>query len=122
VKRNLQFVLRLSEDELQSLNIKVKKVGMSREGYVRQLINGYAPVCVPPIEYFSLIRELRAIGNNMCQIAYRANSMQLLDAPYYKKNADRILKVCDYLYGLNLPIKVGDMYGYNKNVGSSQSP
>lgn len=119
MKRTFQFLIRLSKDEIQTLDKKVKKVDMSREGYIRNLIKGYAPVCVPEMDYFALIKELRAIGNNMHQIAQRANSMKFIDAPYYKKNADRILETCEYIYSLHLPIKVGDINGYNKNLGSS---
>lgn len=118
-KRTMQFLVRLTNHEMKSLDKKVQSVGMSREGYIRNLLNGYAPVCVPPMDYFALIKELRAIGNNMHQIAQRANSMKFIDAPYYKKNANRVLETCDYIFSLHLPVKVGDIDGYNKNLGGS---
>ena len=118
-RRTMQFLVRLTKHELNSLDKRVQNVGMSREGYIRNLLNGYAPVCVPPMDYFALIKELRAIGNNMHQIAQRANSMKFIDAPYYRKNVDRVLETCDYIFSLHLPVKVGDSDGYNKNLGGS---
>jgi len=105
MKRNIEIKLRLSKDELHTLDNKVKKTGMSRESYMRTVLSGYAPIESPPVEYFDVLRELHAIGNNMHQIAYRANSLQFLDAPYYKKNADRILAVCDALLASYLPVR-----------------
>jgi hypothetical protein len=121
-KRDVLIQHWLNVEEAKRLRNNSKLCGLSVSGYVRKLINGYAPVQLPPIEYFNLIKELRAIGHNMHQISYRANSMNLLDAPYYKKNAEKVLELCDYLFSLHLPIKVGDINGYNKNVGNPQSP
>jgi len=105
MKRNSGFLIRLSMEEMQRLDKKVKNTGMSREAYARSVLNGYAPIESPPVEYFDVLRELHAIGNNMHQIAYRANSLQFLDAPYYKKNADRILAVCDALLASYIPVR-----------------
>ncbi len=118
-RRTMQFLIRLTKHEMNSLDKKVQSTGMSREGYIRNLLNGYAPICVPPMDYFILIKELRAIGNNMQQIAQRANSMKFIDAPYYRKNVDRVLETCDYIFSLHLPAKVGDIDGYNKNLGGT---
>lgn len=108
IKRTKQFLVRLSKNEMKSLDKKVQSVGMTREGYVRNLIKGYTPVSVPPMDYFNLIKELRTIGNNMQQLAQRANSLKFIDVPAYKKNADKVLEICDYIFSLHLPVKVGD--------------
>ncbi|MCL2343065.1 MAG: hypothetical protein FWC62_04085 [Firmicutes bacterium] len=46
--RNLEIKVRFTRDELQALDKKVKKTGMSREGYVRTLCTGKTPVELPP--------------------------------------------------------------------------
>ena len=56
------------------LNEKAREAGINREAYLRFLINGYAPKAVPPPDYFSMMRELHAIGNNIHQVAARANA------------------------------------------------
>lgn len=108
MKRDCEIKLRLTKAELQSLDENATATGMSREGYIRNLLNGYAPVNVPPMEYFTLIKELRAIGNIMHQVAQRAYLFKFVDVPYYEKNALRVLETCDYIFSLHLPRKVGD--------------
>ena len=56
------------------LNEKAREAGINREAYLRFLIKGYAPKAVPPPDYFSMMRELHAIGNNIHQVAARANA------------------------------------------------
>lgn len=106
MNRNSSFLIRLSREEIQRLDKKVKKTGMSREAYTRCVLNGYAPVELPPADYYNLIREVRAVGNNMHQIAYKANSMYLLDAPMYKQKADKVTKMCDNLMAVCIPRKI----------------
>ena len=72
--RNIQVMTHLNSKEYQMLNKKVKKTGLSREAYMRQLINGYAPKEMPTPDYHAMMRELNAIGNNLHQIAARANA------------------------------------------------
>jgi hypothetical protein len=36
------------------------------------------------------MRQLSAIGNSMNQIARKANALGLLDAPYYKQQAEQL--------------------------------
>ena len=53
----------MTKDELQALDKKVKRTGMSREGYVRTLCNNKTPVELPPADYHALVREVRMLGN-----------------------------------------------------------
>jgi hypothetical protein len=103
IHRTCEIKVRLSKDELQALDKKVRKTGMSREGYVRTLISGKIPVEIPPAPYYDLLREVRALGNTMNQIAYRANSQNLINATYYRKNADTVISLCDRLTAVCLP-------------------
>jgi len=107
MKRTLQFVIRMTKDELQALDKKVKKTGMSREGYARCILNDKTPVEIPPAPYYDLLREVRALGNNMHQIAYKANALNLLDAPMYRHKADMITALADKLTAVCLPRATG---------------
>lgn len=84
-KRNNFIGLRLSDRELALLNGKAKEAGIKREAYLRFLINGYVPKAVPPPDYFSMMRELHAIGNNIHQIAARANATGFFMKDEYTK-------------------------------------
>ena len=67
-QRNKDIKIRLTEDELSKLNMRVSKSGYSRERYLRTLISGKVPKELPPIEYQKLIKEFNAIGNNLNQL------------------------------------------------------
>jgi len=82
-KRNVHIQLWLDKKEAESLNKKVRRSGMSREGYLRHVINGLVPADVPPPDYYSMMRELHAIGNNMNQIAQKAHVLNVVDARRY---------------------------------------
>lgn len=103
MNRKNAFIVRMTKAELQALDKKVKRTSMSREGYVRTLCNNKLPVELPPADYYTLIREVRALGNNLHQIAYKANAQGLLDTPLFKRHADHITAVADKLMAVCLP-------------------
>ena len=82
-KRNIQVMVHLNSKEYQALMKKVKKTGLSRETYLRQLMNGYVPKELPPLDYHGMMRELNAIGNSINQIAARANATGFFLAEEY---------------------------------------
>lgn len=66
--RTREIKIRMSDDEFTSLIEKVQKCGMSREKFIRLVLNNYQPKELPQIEYFRLIKELNMNGNNLNQI------------------------------------------------------
>ena len=93
LKRNKQIILRLNNNELDTLKKRVKKSGLSQVGYIRSLINGYIPVDVPPPDYHTMMDELRGIGKTMSQIAQKAHLLNAIDAYKYDEAFDE-LKEC----------------------------
>lgn len=83
LKQNFEIKVRLNDEELKLLNKNVLKCGLSREAYIRFLINGYTPKEKPSEDYFEVIRQLRKIGNNMNQIAMIANKTNNIDESKY---------------------------------------
>ena len=102
-KRTCEIKVRLSRWELQELDRKVKKTGMSREGFIRTLLMNKVPVALPPAPYFDLIKEVRILGNHMRQIAYRAHALHSSDAPMHRENADKVTALADRLTAVCLP-------------------
>jgi len=81
--RDVQVLFRLNRKESQKLDKLVKKSGLSREAYLRQLISGVIPRDAPPPDYHSMMRELYRIGNNLNQIAQKANAVGAVDVGRY---------------------------------------
>ena len=78
----------MNQKEADTLNERVKKSCLSREAYLRQLINGLVPQDAPPTDYYTMMKELYRIGNNLNQIAKKAQTLNMIDVPLYKKAVD----------------------------------
>ena len=85
-KRNVAILFRLNRKEAEVLDKKVKKSGLSREAYLRHLISGVVPRDAPPPDYYSMMRELHRIGNNLNQIAQKAHILNVLDVQRYDRD------------------------------------
>lgn len=83
--RNNRIFLRLNDAELEKLNTAVRKSGLSREVYLRQLIAGIQPKELPQPDFYPMMRQLYYCGNNLNQIARKANALNVIDAQYYEE-------------------------------------
>lgn len=88
-KRNIQKIVRFSRDEAQDLQKKAKKACLSEAGLIRLLLRGYEPREKPDERFYDVMRELSTIGNNINQLAVKANALGFVDAPQLKKEAER---------------------------------
>ena len=84
-KRNIQIITRLNRKEQEHLQSLVKRSGLSQEAYIRHLINGVVPNDAPPADYYGMMQELHAIGNNLNQIARKAHVLNVIDVQSYDK-------------------------------------
>ena len=87
--RNIQKIIRLNRSEAQDLQKKAKKACVSEAGLIRLLLKGYEPREKPDEKFYDAMRELSAIGNNINQLAAKANTLGFVDAPMLKREAQR---------------------------------
>jgi hypothetical protein len=87
-KRSLRIQVWVNQEEDRKLQKHAKQSGLSREAYLRALINGYVPKTLPSIDYYTMLRELHAIGNNLNQLAAKAHSTGHLDRTSFQREAD----------------------------------
>ncbi len=92
MKRERKVTVRLTVDELVYLKQAVKLSGLSQESYIRSLIAGHLPKAIPPKEFYVIIRELRAIGNNVNQMAMIANRVGYIETPMIENLVKEIKK------------------------------
>ncbi|MEG0681613.1 MAG: plasmid mobilization relaxosome protein MobC, partial [Eubacterium sp.] len=84
-----------------------ERSGYSQEAYIRSLIEGYVPRELPPADYHSMVKELRAIGNRMNQIAARANATGFFLTEEYAQNARRLFdEILEIRAAVVLPEKI----------------
>ena len=82
-KRIYEIKVRMTADEMAHLNQLVAASGLSRETYLRMLISGVVPKEEPPPDFWAMMRELHAVGNNLNQIAMKAHALNAIDAKHY---------------------------------------
>ena len=71
--------VRLSEKEYLHLKEQADLAGLKIEPFLRNLISGVKMKPRPQKEWAELIRQISAVGNNINQIAHRANIHGLTD-------------------------------------------
>ena len=88
--RPIQVIVRLNDSEHKRLKRHAQKSGCSQAAYIRALLDKSVPKEKPDDRFYEVMRQLAAIGNSMNQIARKANALGLLDAPYYKQQAEQL--------------------------------
>ena len=82
-KRNIEIKVRLNRKEADNLFKRVKRSRLSREAYLRHLINDLVPQDAPPPDYYAMMQQLYRIGNNLNQIAQKAHTLNVIDVQRY---------------------------------------
>ena len=83
--RDIKKQVWLNEEETKALKQKAKKAGLNESAYIRNLIMGYKPKEQPTENMYEIIKQLKLVGINLNQIARKANALDIVDAPFYKK-------------------------------------
>ena len=83
--RDIKKQVWLNEDELKALKQNSKRAGLNERAYIRNLIMGYKPKEQPTENMYEIIKQLKLVGINLNQIARKANALDIVDAPFYKK-------------------------------------
>lgn len=84
-EKKVEIKVRLTPKEAARLQRQVKRSGLSREAYLRHLINGVVPQEIPPPDYFSFMERLYQVGNLLEQISRQTQAMGVVDAAQYKE-------------------------------------
>ena len=97
-RRSRHVSIWMNEEEYVHLKRQAQIAGMGIDPFVRNLVAGVNLRPRPPDSFAKLLRELSAIGNNINQIAYWANSQksilepEIVDAVILAKEAYKLVK------------------------------
>ena len=91
-KRMNRITVCLDDNEYADfLNIE-KSTRLSKSKLLRYMIRGCTPIEAPPADYPKLIRELRAIGNNLNQLVRLARTTGYINTPELTKILENLRK------------------------------
>ena len=89
MKRTVKKQFWFTKPEAQDLQKKAKRTCLTEAALVRLLLKGYEPREQPDERFYDAMRELSAIGNNIHQLAVKANSLNFIDAPMLEQEMER---------------------------------
>ena len=123
-KRNIEKHILMTKAEAQDLQKKAKRACLSEGGLIRLVLKGYEPREKPDERFYDVMRELSSIGNNINQLAAKANTLGFVDAPQLKKEAERWHKfqadVATDSYTLNWNTKTITITAYPETKAESR--
>ena len=79
----------LSPEDTKELKRKAELAGLTETAVIRILIRGYEPREKPDGRFYDAMRNLSAIGNNINQLAAKANTLGFVDVPMLRQEAER---------------------------------
>ena len=121
MKKTKEIKVRLSEEELHHLNLLVEQSGLSREAYIRSLFRGVIPSNKPSDEFVEVIKQLRAIGNNINQLSMIAHKIGSIDVMKYKHDYERLQEQIQEIFKkINESKQLEVEHGNNVNMGSQR--
>ena len=87
-KRPIKMQIWLNDIEYKKLFDDSKKENTTMSDHIRKLILGAKLKEKPGIEFYNVMNEMSRIGNNLNQIAKKANELNIVDKEQYKILAD----------------------------------
>ena len=89
MKNRIKKQIWLSEEDNAELKRKAALMGLTETAVFRLLLRTYEPKERPDECFYEAMRELSAIGNNINQLAAKANTLGFIDAPMLRHEAER---------------------------------
>ena len=77
--RTCEIKVRLTPEEMAHLNRLVAASKLSREAYLRKLIDGVVPSEAPLPNFFSMMQQLHYNSNNLNQNAGKAHALGAIE-------------------------------------------
>ena len=89
------------------LKKQAKKCSITESDFIRRAIMNYPIREQPDERFYEALKQLNGIGTNLNQIARKANSLNIVDAKYYKQ-------VYNNWRQFMLEFKAEFLYGYDE--------
>ena len=89
LKRTHEMKIRFTREELDALNGKARRAGLSRERYCRHILNRAEVKEALPADVPTLIREVRRVGCNIDQLLVIARAKNWMIAKNLEKALER---------------------------------
>ena len=106
-EQNVKKQFWCSREIARELSRKATITGLSESEVIRLLISNFEPREKPSQEFYESLKDLRAIGNNLNQIARKANALDIIDKQFYQREVNKLNEfILEFKKEFLLPKKV----------------
>jgi hypothetical protein len=88
-KRNNRIFVRLSDEEYDVIKSRIEKTGLSKEAYLRSLLNDNIPREKPDERFYEVVKDISGIANNVNQLARIANASGSIQKHMLQSEAEK---------------------------------
>ncbi len=81
----------MTRAEAQDLSSKAKKACMNESGFMRLLVEGYAPPEAPGEKFYDAMEEMRKASERLAEYSHSAENRE--QASRYRSAADELLRI-----------------------------
>ena len=92
-KRNIPVRVWLSKKENEELERKAKIAELPKSSVIRMLLMGYKPREHPDERFYEMMRQFYAFGNNLNQIARKANTLGFVNSKLLAEQSERLARL-----------------------------
>ena len=88
MRKSIDKHIRITAAENEDWKRKAELTCMTESALIRMLMKGFVPKEQPDERFYEYMNQLSAIGNNVNQLAQKANSLNFIDAPMLHKEVE----------------------------------
>ena len=118
--KTVSILLRVTPKECEAIKSKAKKSGLSMSEFIRRSLNGQKITTAPPVDFYTLLWQIKRIGSNLDQLLRKLNTFGIAYNLDLERCEEDIKDMKRLLIETYQPGK-GDSDGSNIDMGGNDS-
>ena len=118
--KTVSILFRVTPKECEAIKNKAKKSGLSMSEFIRRSLNGQKITTAPPVDFYTLLWQIKRIGSNLDQLLRKLNTFGIAYSLDLERCEEDIKDMKRLLIETYQPGK-GDSDGSNIDMGGNDS-
>ena len=118
--KTVSILFRVTPKECEAIQRKAKKSGLSMSEFIRRSLNGQKIATAPPVDFYTLLWQIKRIGSNLDQLLRKLNTFGIAYSLDLERCEEDIKDMKRLLIETYQPGK-GDSDGSNIDMGGNDS-
>ncbi len=104
-KRNKGVLLWLTEREMDRFNKQCNKAGLTKQEFLRKLLNGSRICEAPPVDFITLIQNTKRIESNSEKLLFGMKTSQAVEVDKLREYLNEWRRLQNVMWDAYRPIK-----------------